>query len=308
MRETREVVRGRSPGAGWSRVAWGLHRRGGPSPSADLAACAELLPRLAAFTHLTSARARGWWLPPLPEPLPFWAAQITSQNASERAGLIVSRHRAIPESELVDGIRLALPGETLLACARDLGLVDLVVLVDCVLQRREASYAELARVARQHRRGAPRLREALALADGRAESPWETLLRLLHVVSGIGVEPQRVLRDEDGAFVARADLLLTGSRVLHEYDGAQHLERAEQRRDLERDRRLERAGYRRHGYTREDVLHQGVLILRDADAAVGRPHDPGRITRWHDLLRESLFTPAGTARFRARLGRAAGSG
>lgn len=302
------VVRGRSPGVGWSPVAWGLHRRGGPSLPDDLVACAELLPGLAAFTHLTSAQARRWWLPPLPEQLPFWVAQISSQNASERARIIVSRHRAVPESELVGGIRLALPGETLLACARDLGLLDLVVLVDCVLHRGEASLTDLAAVARRHRRGAPLLREALALADGRSESPWESLLRVLHVVSGVGVEPQRVLCDQDGSFVARADLLLAGARVLHEYDGEHHLERAQQRRDLDRSRRLERAGYRRHGYTREDVLHQAVAILRDADAAVGRAHDPGRITRWHDLLRDSLFTPAGTARFRARLGRATGSG
>jgi hypothetical protein len=80
--------------------------------------------------------------------------------------------------------------ETLLACARDLGLIDLVVLLDCVLHLRLVDRDELERVASQHRRGAPALRRALLLADGRSESPWETILRLFHVVCGLEVWPQ----------------------------------------------------------------------------------------------------------------------
>ncbi len=53
---------------------------------------------------------------------------------------------------------------------------------------------------------------------------------------------------------------------------------------------------------KEDVLTQGVGILRDADASLGRPHRPERIRAWHVLLGQSLFTPAGTARLRTRLG------
>jgi hypothetical protein len=34
------------------------------------------------------------------------------------------------------------------------------------------------------------------------------------------------------------------------------------------------AGYVRKGYTKEDVLHQGVSILRDADRAICREHAP----------------------------------
>ena len=62
------------------------------------------------------------------------------------------------------------------------------------------------------------------------------------------------------------------------------------------------AGYRRRGFVREDVLFGGMGILRDADAAVGRPHDPARAHAWFTLLRDSLFTPSGTQRLRDRLG------
>ena len=108
--------------------------------------------------------------------------------------------------------------------------------------------------------------------------------------------------DEHGNFVARGDLWLVGTTTLHEYDGAHHLTRVGQRRDLARGRRVAGVEWVRRGYTSVEVLHQGVAILREADLAVGRAHRPERIRAWHDLLRDSLFTAAGTARFRARLG------
>jgi hypothetical protein len=55
----------------------------------------------------------------------------------------------------------------------------------------------------------------------------------------------------------------------------------------------------------EDVLYQGPAILRDADRATGRPHQPARIEAWHDLLRDSLFSAAGRRRLVRRLGVAA---
>lgn len=244
------------------------------------------------------ARTRRWWLPPLPEGLPVFVAIGPGGRHPDRAGLVLSRHPAAPACELLGGLRLATPAEALLACARVLGLVDLVVLVDAALHAGDCSEAELRGAAAQRRRGARLLRRALDLADGRSESAFETLLRLLHVVCGIEVEPQRVVVDEQGNFVARGDLWLVGTTTLHEYDGAHHLSRARQRRDLARGRRVAGAEWVRRGYTNVEVLHQGVSILREADLAVGRPHRPERIRVWHDLLRDSLFTAAGTARFR----------
>lgn len=302
IRPSADVRRGRSPGAAWSSVARGLHRTGEPGLAADLHAWQTTLRPSAAFTHLTSARIRGWWLPPLPEDLPVWITQIKLQHGSTREGLRVIRRRGIPVSEMVEGLRLATPAETIVTCATDLGTLDVVVLIDAALQQGDVTIGQLEEVARQHRRGAPRLRQAIPYADGRSESPWETLLRVLHVVGGIDVEPQKELLDAGGTFVARADLWLVGTRRLHEYDGGDHLERRQQRKDLKRAARIDRAELERRGYTAEDVIGQAVAILRDADEAVGRPHEPGRIRAWHDLLRESLFTPAGTARLRARLG------
>jgi hypothetical protein len=254
------------------------------------------------FTGLTVARTRGWWLPPLPEETPVFVATDSAVGRSTRPGLVATRHPGPPACELRSGLRLAPPAETLLACARVVCLLDLVVLVDSALHQGDCTLDELCAVGARRRRGAPLLRRALDLADGRSESAFETLLRLLHVACGVAVEPQRVVVDEYGNFVARGDLWLVGTTTLHEYDGAEHLTRPRQRKDLARARRMNGVEWVRRGYTSVEVLHQGVAILRDADLAIGRPHRPERIRAWHALLRESLFTASGSARFRSSLG------
>jgi hypothetical protein len=130
------------------------------------------------------------------------------------------------------------------------------------------------------------------------------LLRLLHVVCDIEVEPQWTLRDDDGNFVADADLRVCGTTSLHEFDGDEHEKAPRRVNDRRRDRKIDREGYVRRGYTAGDILYRAVTILEDADRALGRPHDPTRIRAWHELLRDSLFTPAGRTAFLARIPRA----
>jgi hypothetical protein len=50
------------------------------------------------------------------------------------------------------------------------------------------------------------------------------VLRVLHRAADIPVEPQHVIVDDYGRFLARADLLIKGTRRIHEYDGAVHCE------------------------------------------------------------------------------------
>src|SRR3954469_14074575 len=116
-----QIRRGRGPGSAWAPVARGLHRTGEPGLVGDLRAWQAVTRPSAAFTHLTSAQVRGWWIPPLPAGLPVWITQTKLQNASTRNGLVVIRRRGTPASELIGGIRLATPAETLVTCARDLG-------------------------------------------------------------------------------------------------------------------------------------------------------------------------------------------
>jgi very-short-patch-repair endonuclease len=150
--------------------------------------------------------------------------------------------------------------------------------------------------AAQRRRGAPRLRVVLPLLDARSESPWESVMRVLHLAAEIDVEPQKKIYDAHGRFVARADLWLVGTRRIHEYDGGVHRDRQVQRSDLSRDRRLVESDWQRMGFTSTQLLHEGASIIASADRLLGRRWDPRRLARWEALLDASLFRPAGRAR------------
>ncbi|MCC2315488.1 hypothetical protein [Cellulomonas xiejunii] len=291
------VLVGRSRGPGWVRVAHALHRR---AATQDVAAWQAVLPASAAFSHLTAAGLHGWWLPQLPADLPVLVDQPRAEPRSRREGIRVTRVARDVPAILVDGVRVATPATALLACARDLGLLDLVVLVDSAL--RDGCVAdEIGEVAAHGSRGGPLLRRALGLADPRSESPWETVLRVLHVTVDAPVVPQHVVRTADGVFVARGDLWLPATRVLHEYDGGVHRTAQAHTRDLRRDRALTAAGWTRRGYVAADLCRDPVAVLRDIDSAVGRPHAPARIRPWLSLLRTSTLTAQGRARLQARL-------
>lgn len=291
------IRRGKVRERDWVLVSRGVHRpRFIDSPLvADLSGWQLLLPATGCFTHLTGALLRGWAVPPLPPDLPVFAAICRDHRRPRRRGLVVSRHPIPMEYDDVDGLRVARAPEILLAAARDLGLIDLVVLADAALHRGDCTLPQLQTAAQQRRRGAPSLRRVLSYADARSESPWESILRLLHQLCDVPVDSQYWI---DGSI--RADLHILGTRRLPEYDGAGHRDAAQQAKDLARDRRLRRLGWERYGYTSPVLLHNGLSVLRDADAALGRVHEPVRIRRWHAALAESLVTPAGTYRLQAR--------
>jgi very-short-patch-repair endonuclease len=300
MEQEAQFVQGRERSRTWRRVAYGLYVPMSGHGEAYLHALASQLHKGAGFTHLTAARLRGWWLPPLPAGLPEFAAQ-NNRNRPRRAELRIIRTTPEPEIARIRGLPIVSSLDVLLALSRHLGLLDVVVLVDAALHLGDLNGNELALGLAARRHGVRLLRRAACLADGRSESPFETLLRVLHVVCGIPVVPQYELVD-DGRFIARLDLRLLGHQVAHEYDGASHRERDQHRADLRRDRDINGAGWIRRGYTDLEVLHRPVEILRDADDVLGRRHDPAQLDVWYALLRESCFTAAGRARLLRRLG------
>lgn len=293
------AVRGHPRLKAYVREARGVHRR--TDLETGLHAWQLLMTNTGCFTGLTAALIRGWWLPPLPRALPVFMAMGLADPRPMRTGVLTSRHTRQIDFDDITGLRCAVPAETLLACARWLCVIDMVVLVDCVLHTGAATRAEVQEVIRPRRPGARRLREALALADRRSESPFETLLRLLHVWCGVDVEPQFEVVGPDGVLVAVVDLLVVGTRSAHEFDGDEHEKAPRRVKDRRRDRRLERADYVRRGYTGGDVLLRPVTVLADADRALGRPHDPSRIRPWTAQLRDSLFTPSGRSAFLTRV-------
>lgn len=305
-----EAVRGHRRGVTWANVTYGVHRPiSTPVPTdhppvwgeGDLAGWQLLMTEVGCFTGLTALEVQGVPLPPIPVECPVFMAMAKDDPRPMRAGVHTSRHVHPVAYDVVRGLRVAVVPEALTAAARWVGLVDLVALVDAALYLGLVSLGELEVIAMSRRPGSRRLRNALSLVDGRAESLWESLLRLLHVVCDIEVEPQWTLIDVNGVFVARADLWLVGTDALHEFDGDEHEKAPRRVGDRRRDRRVDREGFVRRGYTAGDVLHRAVSVLEDADRSLGRMHDPLRIRAWHRLLQESLFTPAGRTAFLQRV-------
>ncbi len=291
---------GRSPGRAWRRVTYGVWEDDAPrTPLEALGGWALVLPSTTAFTHLSACAAYGWWLPSCP-PAPVFVALPASVARPRRPGLKVCRHPVQPATRLVQGVRLAEPPETLLAAARDLAVLDLVVLVDSALAAGDVSLDELDAATRSGRRGAPALRSVLPLSDGRSESPWESVMRVLHHSAEIPVTPQQDIFDIDGTFIARADLLIDGTRRIHEYDGAVHRTPEAQDADLTRSRALSQAHWDRHGFTSRHLLRDGARIIRSTDELLGRAWDVRRFRAWEALLNASALRRPGWERLRAR--------
>lgn len=134
---------------------------------------------------------------------------------------------------------------------------------DALLRETRATGAELRRVLGWHRgaRGVRQARVVLNLADPRAESPRESMLRWTLLEAGLPAPtPQVVVLDPTGRFVARLDLAWPQLRVGTEYDGDQHREREQHARDLVRHNDLRALGW--------VVVQVDAAQLRDPDPLI----------------------------------------
>ena len=81
-------------------------------------------------------------------PQPIFVATVVEATIPVRPDLLISRHERPLPMTLVDGLRLTTPAETLLAAARDLGVLDLVIMGDSALRLEHCSVDELEDTAR----------------------------------------------------------------------------------------------------------------------------------------------------------------
>lgn len=295
------AIRGEVRAVGHQRVAHGLYRTETPELSRwenlllDLGALRLVLPPGAAFTHVTGARLRGWDLPALPEKVPFFAA-VREDNRPRRPGVICSRLTHPSEVELVHGLRVDEPAEILLRAARDLGELDLAIMLESALRLDDVDLVALEEVLASRRPGTRILRRVWERRNPKAESAGETVLYKFHQVMEVEVEPQVDIFDDDGRFVCRADLQVCGTTSLHEYDGEIHRDKEVHRRDLRRERALSRTAYVRRGYTLDDFLNHPAASMHEIDRLLDRPHRPQRLRAWRRLIGDSLYAESGRER------------
>lgn len=308
-----EPIRGERRYKGFRRVSHGLFLLERQNLSRDeefrrdLRAWLAVLPDGAVFTHVTGAWLRGWAMPKLPEQVPVFAAVAGDPPRPRRPGLICSRlRRTSNRPEKCRGLPVDSTEEILLRCARDLGHLDLVIVVVSALRAGDVDRDAMRDILGSKRPGVIRLRAAWSDANAQLESPGEVLLYLFHRSIEVDVEPQVSVFDDKGSLLGVADLLVTGTRFIHEYDGAGHRDKIRHRADLRRDRGLAGTRYTRRGYTLDDLLNHSMTVMHEIDRALGRPHDHRRHDRWRTLIEGSLYSEVGRERVMNRWHRAMG--
>ncbi len=222
------VTRAQLRGARYRRLGSGLYRWIGlnESPELLLSAVARRLPPGAAFSGRTAAWLHGLDMAPcdpievtIPDPI----------GTRRRAGVSVGR-TALAFEEIV--IRRAMPVTSALRTVVDLAgrnpLTEGVVAADMFLHARLVSIVELRTYVAEHPgvKGVARLRRVVDLAEPKAESAMESRLRMLLVLAGLPrPEVQVSIRDDQGRFLGRPDLLYRSQRLAIEYDGGSHRDR-----------------------------------------------------------------------------------
>jgi len=116
------------------------------------------------------------------------------------------------------------------------------------------------------------VRCAVGLADGLAESPQETRLRLTLGRSRLPAPVAQFVVRDNGGFVARVDFAWPGHRLALEYEGAWHGQGHQVAKDRRRLNRLAAAGWQVLFVTAEDLRHPEELLARIAAALVARAY------------------------------------
>ena len=178
-----------------------------------------------------------------------------------RAGVQLRSGLQPHESATRLGFRVTTLDRTVGDMAALLSLDDLVCLVDSAL--------------RQHWQPSdprPKLRTALALADGLSESTFETLIRLLLVRDGIAPEAlQHRVFDLNGREVARVDMAWPTLKLALEADGREHHDTPKALyRDRIRGNDLAAEGWTVLRFTWADLMRDPQAIVHRVMEALNR--------------------------------------
>ncbi|SDS83424.1 hypothetical protein SAMN04489751_2995 [Brevibacterium sandarakinum] len=203
------------------------------------------LPPGAVFSHRSALIIHGL-------PVPYFSRNDAAyvEAAHPKFGVrrtsILIRKRDISDDDLViaNGIRTTSIMRTLFDISRDLPLAFAVAVVDEAVRQSLITVREFESYCASHRPRTNQSRIALVLGniDPRRESVAESISSVRFIEYSIpGFEPQVVIRDEHGNFVARTDFANEHAGVIAEFDGAgkYYLNDADPKRAFELERRRE---------------------------------------------------------------------
>jgi hypothetical protein len=227
--------------------------------------------RQGVVTGLSAAALLGakWIEPGLP-------AELIHTN--RRAPPMLTVHTddlAVGETQLVGGMAVTTPVRTAFDIGRRLELDEGVQRIDALMNATDVKVGDVEAVAELHPgvRGLSQFRRTLGMVDGGAESPYESLTRLLFVKAGFPrPETQIPVLDEYGFVVARIDFGWPEFLVGVDFEGAHHWTNPRQRTwDAERYTLLPELGWTDFRVT-SPMVHNtpAVLLGRVGDALIAR--------------------------------------
>jgi hypothetical protein len=193
-----------------------------------------------------------------------WLPAELNRRSRDKARGILLHSDALDDDEACvrDGICLTTPARTAFDLGRRKGLITAVIRLDALMHATDVKQADVELLADRHRgaRGLVQLRQAVLMADGGAESPYETKTRLVLVGGGLPRPRTQIeVLNEWGAVLARIDMGWEEWTVGVEFDGAQHWTDPLQRtRDIDRLAELAARGW--------------TIIRVSADMLRHRPH------------------------------------
>jgi hypothetical protein len=221
-------------------------------------AWARVLPADAVFGGTTAAALFGTPVAPPPRLTVVLPPGVVVPARPE----VIRRVRTMAARDVVqlDGLRLTSGAQTFLDLAATVPPAELVAIGDSLYRGDHLDAARLdERLARAGRvRGVVQARQCASVLSPLAQSRPESLMRFWLAASDLpNPEPQVPITDQWGDEVAHGDVGYSRWKVLLEYEGRQHAEPDQFRRDVDR-------------YSLTGI--DGWLVLRFADHHLSGPH------------------------------------
>jgi hypothetical protein len=184
---------------------------------------------------------------------------------------IRTTRRALTDDEVTirSGVRVTTPVRTALDLARITPIEEAVVCLDRFVAVKRVALPDVVRFAAAFNGpGCRHMRKAAGLADGLAESPQETRLRLIMLASTLPRPVAQYTIVDRGRFVARVDFAWPEARLAVEYDGVWHGQNVP--RDRRRLNELTAAGWTVVFVTAADLADPVALVARIGAALAAR--------------------------------------
>jgi hypothetical protein len=204
---------------------------------------------------------------------PGLPAELIHTNRRSPDMLVVHTDRLdAGETQFVDGMCVTSAARTAFDIGRRTALRPGVQRIDALMNATDVKVTDIEAIAALHPgvRGLAQLRRTLKLVDGGAESPYESLTRLLFVQAGFPPpETQIPVFDRDGILVAIIDMGWREYLVGVDFEGAHHWTDPKQRRwDAERYTLLPELGWNDFRVTSGMVHNAPKLLLSRVGAAL----------------------------------------